>query len=76
MECQSFAVINTITDVGPLLVVGFGAWQVIGGHLSVGALAAFIAYLDRLYGSFKKTGQLINDINTKHGVDGPNVPAL
>ncbi|MCO4097579.1 ABC transporter ATP-binding protein [Macrococcoides canis] len=53
-NAKSFAVINTITDIGPLLVVGFGAWQVVGGHLSVGALAAFIAYLDRLYGPLRR----------------------
>lgn len=50
----SFMVVNTITDLGPLLVIGFGAWQVIGGDLTVGVLAAFIAYLDRLYGPLRR----------------------
>ena len=49
----SFMVVNTITDIGPLLVIGFGAWQVISGDLTVGVLAAFIAYLDRLYGPLR-----------------------
>ncbi|CAD2079472.1 ABC transporter ATP-binding protein [Phocicoccus pinnipedialis] len=50
----SFMVVNTITDIGPLLVIGFGAWQVVSGDLTVGVLAAFIAYLDRLYGPLRR----------------------
>lgn len=53
-NAKSFAVINTVTDIGPLLVVGFGAYLVIEGGLSVGSLAAFIAYLDRLYGPLRR----------------------
>lgn len=53
-NAKSFAVINTITDIGPLLVVGFGAYLVIEGDLTVGSLAAFIAYLDRLYGPLRR----------------------
>lgn len=33
-NAKSFAVINTITDIGPLLVVGFGAYLVIGRKLN------------------------------------------
>ncbi|HIW12419.1 MAG TPA: ABC transporter ATP-binding protein/permease [Candidatus Salinicoccus stercoripullorum] len=51
---RSFSVVNTITDIGPLLVVGYGAYQVIHGNLTVGTLAAFIAYLDRLYGPLRR----------------------
>lgn len=51
---RSFSVVNTITDVGPLLVIGFGAYQVITGNLTVGTLAAFIAYLDLLYGPLRR----------------------
>ncbi|MEZ2459423.1 ABC transporter ATP-binding protein [Salinicoccus roseus] len=51
---RSFSVVNTITDIGPLLVVGYGAYQVIQGNLTVGTLAAFIAYLDRLYGPLRR----------------------
>ncbi|RXK17739.1 ABC transporter ATP-binding protein [Macrococcus sp. DPC7161] len=53
-NAKSFAVINTVTDIGPLLVVGFGAYLVIGDGLTVGSLAAFIAYLDRLYGPLRR----------------------
>lgn len=51
---RSFMVVNTITDIGPLLVIGFGAYQVIQGNLTVGTLAAFIAYLDLLYGPLRR----------------------
>src|SRR5699024_11240886 len=50
----SFMTVNTITDIGPLLVIGFGAYQVIAGNLTVGVLAAFIAYLDRFYGPLRR----------------------
>ncbi|OFS64343.1 ABC transporter ATP-binding protein [Nosocomiicoccus sp. HMSC09A07] len=50
----SFMTVNSITDIGPLLVIGFGAYQVIEGSLTVGVLAAFIAYLDRLYGPLRR----------------------
>lgn len=53
-NAKSFAVINTVTDIGPLLVVGFGALLVIDNTLTVGGLAAFIAYLDRLYGPLRR----------------------
>ena len=53
-NAKSFAVVNTITDIGPLLVIGYGAYQVLGGNLTVGALAAFVAYLERLYGPLRR----------------------
>lgn len=45
----TFAVINTLTDIAPLLVIGYGGYLAIQGDLSVGSLVAFFAYLDRLY---------------------------
>lgn len=53
-NAKSFAVINTVTDIGPILVVGFGALLVIDNTMTVGSLAAFIAYLDRLYGPLRR----------------------
>src|SRR5699024_7865422 len=50
----SFMTVNTITDIGPLLVIGFGAYQVTEGNLNVGILAALIAYLDRLSGPLRR----------------------
>ena len=50
----SFMVVNTITDIGPLIVIGYGTFLVINGDLTVGVLAAFIAYLERLYGPLRR----------------------
>ncbi|PZE21114.1 ABC transporter ATP-binding protein [Paenibacillus xerothermodurans] len=42
-------IINTLTDIAPLLVLSYGGYQVIQGDLTVGAFVAFFAYLDRVY---------------------------
>lgn len=51
---KSFAVVNTITDIAPLIIIGFAGYQVIQGHLTVGTMAAFIAYIDNLYSPLRR----------------------
>ncbi|MBB4825360.1 subfamily B ATP-binding cassette protein MsbA [Sporosarcina luteola] len=53
-NAKAFAVVNTITDVAPLLVIGYAGYQVINGPLSVGTMVAFIAYIDRLYNPLRR----------------------
>ncbi len=53
-NAKAFAVVNTITDIAPLLVIGYAGYQVIHGHLSVGTMVAFIAYIDRLYNPLRR----------------------
>jgi len=53
-NAKSFAVVNTITDVAPLLVIAYAGYQVINGPLSVGTMVAFIAYIERLYGPLRR----------------------
>lgn len=53
-NAKAFAVVNTITDVAPLLVIAYAGYQVIHGHLSVGTMVAFIAYIDRLYNPLRR----------------------
>lgn len=48
-NAKTFSVVNTVTDIAPLLVISYAGYQVIGGLMSVGTLVAFYAYLDRLY---------------------------
>lgn len=60
-NAKAFAVVNTITDVAPLLVIGYAGWHVIGGSLSVGTMVAFIAYIDRLYNPLRR---LVNSSTT------------
>ncbi|MGE8036573.1 MULTISPECIES: ABC transporter ATP-binding protein [unclassified Lysinibacillus] len=53
-NAKSFAVVNTITDVAPLLVIAYAGYQVINGSLSIGTMVAFIAYIERLYGPLRR----------------------
>jgi subfamily B ATP-binding cassette protein MsbA len=50
----TFAVINTLTDIAPLLVIGYGGYQVIQGQLTLGSLVAFFGYLERLYSPLRR----------------------
>ena len=38
MECLLIS-INTVTDLGPIIVIGFGAYLAINGSITVGTLA-------------------------------------
>jgi len=60
-NAKAFAVVNTITDVAPLLVIGVSGYQVINGNLTVGSMVAFIAYIDRLYNPLRR---LVNSSTT------------
>jgi ABC-type multidrug transport system fused ATPase/permease subunit len=48
------AIINTLTDIAPLLVLFYGGYQIIQGHLTLGAFVAFFAYLERLYSPLRR----------------------
>ncbi|WP_126425357.1 ABC transporter ATP-binding protein [Brevibacillus marinus] len=48
-NAYTFAVVNSITDIAPLLVIGVAGYAVIQGELSLGTLIAFYVYLERLY---------------------------
>ncbi|WP_223067453.1 ABC transporter ATP-binding protein [Paenibacillus caui] len=50
----TFAIINTLTDIAPLLVIGYGGYHVIQGNLTLGTFVAFFGYLDRLYAPLKR----------------------
>jgi ABC-type multidrug transport system fused ATPase/permease subunit len=60
-NAKTFAVVNTITDVAPLLVIGFAGYQAIIGDIKIGTMVAFIAYMDRLYSPLRR---LINSSTT------------
>ncbi|GIN88270.1 putative multidrug export ATP-binding/permease protein YgaD [Heyndrickxia sporothermodurans] len=51
---KAFSVVNTLTDIAPLIVIGFAGYQVIHGNLTIGTMAAFIAYIDRLYSPLRR----------------------
>jgi len=60
-NARTFAATNTITDLAPLLVIGFGGYQVVTGDLTVGGLAAFVGYMERVYNPLRR---LINSSTT------------
>ena len=60
-NAKAFAVVNTITDVAPLLVIAYAGYQVINGDLTVGTMVAFIAYIERLYNPLRR---LVNSSTT------------
>lgn len=60
-NAKTFSVVNTVTDIAPLLVIGFAAYQGIQGNITIGALVAFVAYMDRLYNPLRR---LVNSSTT------------
>jgi ATP-binding cassette, subfamily B, putative efflux pump len=60
-NAKAFAVVNTITDIAPLIVIGYSGYLVIQDDLSVGTMMAFIAYIDRLYNPLRR---LVNSSTT------------
>jgi ATP-binding cassette, subfamily B, putative efflux pump len=60
-NAKSFSAVNTITDIAPLIVIGFSAYQVINGDLTIGTMIAFIAYIDKLYNPLRR---LVNSSTT------------
>ena len=60
-NAKTFAVTNTITDLAPLLVIAFAAYQVISGSLTIGTMVAFVGYMERVYSPLRR---LINASTT------------
>ncbi|HFD6106101.1 TPA: SAV1866 family putative multidrug efflux ABC transporter [Staphylococcus aureus] len=53
-NAYSFAAINTVTDIGPIIVIGVGAYLAFSGSITVGTLAAFVGYLELLFGPLRR----------------------
>ncbi|RXJ00413.1 ABC transporter ATP-binding protein [Anaerobacillus alkaliphilus] len=60
-NAKTYAVVNTITDIAPLLVIVFAGILVINENLTIGAMVAFVAYMDRLYNPLRR---LVNSSTT------------
>lgn len=60
-NAKTFAAVNTITDVAPLLVIGVSAYFVIQDQLTIGAMVAFVTYMERLYNPLRR---LVNSSTT------------
>lgn len=53
-NAYSFAAIYTVTDLGPIIVIGVGSYLAITGSITVGTLAAFVGYLEQLFGPLRR----------------------
>lgn len=53
-NAKTFAVTNTITDLAPLLVIGFAGYQVINGDITLGTMMAFVGYMERVYSPLRR----------------------
>lgn len=60
-NAKSYAVVNTITDIAPLIVIGYSAYLVIQHSLTLGTMVAFFAYIDKLYNPLRR---LVNSSTT------------
>lgn len=60
-NAKTFMVVNTVTGMAPLAVIGYAGYQVIHGSLTLGVLAAFIGYIDSLYNPLRR---LVNSSTT------------
>ena len=60
-NARTFSVVNTVTDIAPLMVIGFAGYQVLQGLLTLGTMVAFYSYLDRLYSPLRR---LVNSSTT------------
>ncbi|MDQ0344497.1 ABC transporter ATP-binding protein [Lederbergia wuyishanensis] len=58
---KAFSVVNTITDLAPLIVITYAGYQVIHENLSIGTLVAFMGYVERLYNPLRR---LVNSSTT------------
>ncbi|QAU33012.1 ABC transporter ATP-binding protein [Janthinobacterium sp. 17J80-10] len=52
--------VSLLTELGLLVVWGFGIWQVSKGEITVGVLTAFIAYISRFYGRLDSMSRIVS----------------
>lgn len=52
--------VTLVTEVGLLIVWGFGIWQVSNNEITVGVLAAFLAYISRFYGRLDSMSRIVS----------------
>jgi ATP-binding cassette, subfamily B, bacterial len=52
--------VSLLTEIGLLVVWGFGIWQISKGEISVGMLLAAIAYIGRFYGRLDSMSRIVS----------------
>jgi len=56
------ALLDIIEVVGVLLIIGFGAWQLTLGAITLGGLLVFLAYTSLLMSPVRRLGRLANSV--------------
>ncbi len=54
--------VTFLTELGLLVVWGFGVWQVAQDHVTVGVLTAFVAYIGRFYARLETLSRLVGAV--------------
>ena len=52
--------VSLLTELGLLVVWGFGIWLVSQGEITVGVLMAFVAYISRFYGRLDSMSRIVS----------------
>ena len=52
--------VSLMTELGLLVVWGFGIWQVSRGDITVGTLTAFLAYISRFYSRLDSMSRIVS----------------
>ena len=52
-------VISLLTEMGMLVIWGYGAWLISQGQVKVGVLTAFLAYISRFYGRLESMSRML-----------------
>ncbi|MEY2653858.1 MAG: hypothetical protein RLZZ524_886 [Pseudomonadota bacterium] len=52
--------VSLMTEIGLLVVWGFGIWLVAGSEITVGVLTAFLAYIGRFYGRLDSMSRIVS----------------
>src|SRR2546428_6082334 len=58
-------VVNTWTAAGTALVLGFGAWHVLQGWLSLGELLVFLSYIAAVYGPLETISSTVGSMQQR-----------
>ncbi|GGG18217.1 ABC transporter ATP-binding protein [Rhodococcoides trifolii] len=52
--------IRLVGNITTVIVLVFGSWRIVNGHIEIGVLAAYLLYLRRFYGPLDELAQVFN----------------
>ncbi len=57
-----FPIIDVLNNLGNVIVLVFGSWEVIVGRLTIGELAAFLAYINQINQPIRRFSRVMNTL--------------